>query len=158
MQPTLRRLAAGSVLTMGALALLGCVSAKAEVYPEAAGLAPRSPDEVEVFWSEPDFEYRRIGEVSVEACPDCSRKQIEEKLKVAVAEIGGDLAIVESDTTKRSGNTMVPGPDVATSVPSSIRELVVYAGLRGASDGSSVEDEDASPDPPPPPGAGASIS
>ncbi len=141
MQPTLRRLAAGSVLTMGALALLSCVSAKADVYADAVGLPAKSPEEVQVYWSEPDFEYRRIGEVNVEACPDCSKRQIEEKLRAAVAEIGGDLAIVESDTTKRTGNTMVPGPDVATSVPASVRELVVYAGLRGASEDSPGEGE-----------------
>lgn len=135
------RVAVLGILTTLSLGLAGCVSATAEAYPEAAGLSAKSPEEVEVFWSKPDFEYRRIGEVTVEACPDCSKKQIEEKLRAAVAEIGGDLAIVESDTTKRTGNTMVPGPEVATSVPASTRELVVYAGLREAPNGTTGEAE-----------------
>jgi hypothetical protein len=127
--PSLRvgLVAVGCVFT---LALLGCVTATPTAYRDAAGLPAKSSSDVEVFWVEPDFSYRRIGEVSVKACPACSKAQIENEIRLAVAKLGGDLAIVASDTTRSAGAVVVPGPYVATVVPSQRRDLIIIAGLR----------------------------
>jgi len=121
-----------SILILSAVfvAQMGCVTAKPKAYRDARGLPATSPSEVEVFWIPPDFPVQRIGEVSIRACPACGKSLIESKIRTAVAEIGGTVAIVASDATRTTGAVIVPGPTMSTAVATQKRDLTVIAGLR----------------------------
>lgn len=112
------------------LMLTACVTATPRAYRDAIDFPARSPEEVEVYWIAPDFPYRAIGEVSVRACPACSDDEIEVEVRKAVAEIGGNLAINATDAIRRGGAVIVPGPQMATVVPSQRRDLRFLAAIR----------------------------
>jgi hypothetical protein len=112
------------------LMLAACVTATPRAYRDATDLPARSPEEVEVYWIPPDFPYRAIGEVSVRACPACNDDEIEVEVRKAVAEIGGNLAINATDAVRRGGAVIVPGPQMATVVPSQRRDLRFLAAIR----------------------------
>ena len=89
--PLRRRLDLSCVLC---LALLGCVSASVRPYDPAALKRPSDPLTVQVFWSEPPFAYDPLGEVIVDAGTTRIQSVIEKKMKEAVAQLGGNVAIV----------------------------------------------------------------
>lgn len=112
------------------LASVACVTATPRAYRDAEHLPPRDPEDVEVFWIPPAFVYRPVGEVSVRACPACTDEQIETEIRKAVAQIGGDLALIATDATSTGGAVLVPGPYTASVVPVRHRDLRVVAALR----------------------------
>lgn len=121
-----RRLLIGVLL---AVALSACVTATGRPYPDAAGLEPRDPRDVWIYWTDPQIAYEPIGEVVVEACGGCSRAAIEDRVAVAVARMGGNLAVVAGDQRTPTGAGVFPNRYNATVVQYNRRDLVMIAAI-----------------------------
>ncbi|UVL76795.1 hypothetical protein LOY24_18930 [Pseudomonas putida] len=95
------RHARGLLLGAAALALAACASidAKTTEYVGAPHAAPTQASNVEILRTEPTKPHVRLGEIVVSAStePAPSATEIEQKLRVEAAKIGGDAVVVVYD-------------------------------------------------------------
>lgn len=91
------------LLAAGLTLFSACTSVRYQPYPGFENLPATPWKEVRVFWTDPRVSYQPIGEVVVRGCGGCSLGVMEDRIKIAVSDLGGDLGIVVRDEPLPSG-------------------------------------------------------
>jgi hypothetical protein len=87
--------------------LVGCVSTTSNLYNPGVVHSPTNISNVAVYKTQPEFEFIKIGEITVDDCKDWS--QAESALKREAAKIGADaVVVIDTQTSQRGG--LVGGP------------------------------------------------
>lgn len=91
--------------------LSGCsnVSVETRQYLGIPTYPPTDPASVEILHSMPNIPIERIGEIILEPWGNPSKKDMEQKLKEAAAQLGANAAVIVSDRTRLMGG-YVTGP------------------------------------------------
>lgn len=94
------------ILLAGILAVLaaGCTHVRSQAYPGFENLDPAPWRQVRVFWTDPRVEYQPIGEIVIRSCGNCSPSILEDRIRIVVSEMGGNLGLIVSDQSFQSGS------------------------------------------------------
>lgn len=125
----LSSLAACFVLVITALYLSGCTSVRYQAYPGFENLPATPWKQVRVFWTDPRVSFEPVGEAVIRGCRGCSLAIVEDRIKIAVSDLGGEIGIVVRDEAIPVG-TVGSGSVSQIQSPSG---RTYYAGISSAS-------------------------
>lgn len=100
-----------AVTIISVILLTGCstVSVHKRAYLGVPEFQPTDPAKVEILRTEPTRPFERLGEIDLEPAGNTPVEKLEQKLKVAAAQMGADATVVVADKTRLMGG-YVTGP------------------------------------------------